>query len=100
MGWDWKVVVKKEMRETKKQKGKEKCPLGKWFEKKKEKCLEKVKRGDKKGEGCREKEKKEEVDEVRVEENKEEVEEETIEENKEEETIEENKEEVWKKAGS
>jgi len=77
--------------ETKKQKGKEKCPLGKWLEKKKEKCWEKMKRGEKEGEGCRAKKKKEVVEEnkegveeVRVEENKEEVKEVRIKENKEE----------------
>jgi len=47
---------KKEKRETKK--GKEKCPLGKWLEKKKEKCWEK-KRCEKEGEGCSAEEKKE-----------------------------------------
>jgi len=93
---------KKEMRATEKQKGKGKCPLGKWLEKKKEKCWAKKKKCDKEEkkeevDEVRVEQDKEEVKEVRVEENKEDVEEETIGENKEdveEETMEENKEEV------
>jgi len=59
--WDWNCHEAKGY--------KLKCPLGKWFEKKKEKWWEKEKRGEKE-------EKKEEVDD----ENKEEVEEVRVEE--------------------
>jgi len=70
---------KMEKKETKK--GKEKCPLGKWLEKKQEKCWEETKKR------CEEESvwerKKGEVEEETLEEKKEEVEEETLEENKE-----------------
>jgi len=76
---------KKERRASEKPKGKAKCHLGKWLEKKKEKYWDKKKRGEKEVEGCREEEKKE-VDEieVRVEENREDVIEVRVEGNKEE----------------